>query len=361
MAIVDVTICRPNELSEQERSLWAEYQSTSLAFQHPFLTPDFARAYDDVSTRARVAVASDGTRIVGFFPFQLGRGGAALPLGGRMTNRQALVHAPDLEWSWREVLERSRLSVVVCPDLVAAQGADTRTLVAGQSPIIDTTTGWNDYIKAARARKTIKTILYKERKLRRHAPAVEFRVGLAPRPWLHQMTVWKSQQYRRTGRPDPFAYKTTRELLSRLNTDEFTTLRPQFSALVVDGRLVAADFSLATTTVFAAWFCAFDTSLAPYSPGAIRTLHTIEHACASGVVQFDLSRGDESYKQRLKNGDLDLRTGYVHRPSPGALAFQMLQRPRGALTRYVLDRPRLRRRVRDGLMKVGAARVALRP
>jgi CelD/BcsL family acetyltransferase involved in cellulose biosynthesis len=361
MAIVQIEICRPGELSEFECALWADFQSTSLEFQHPFLSPDFARAFDAVSTRARVAVAYERGRIVGFFPFQLGRGGIASPLGGRMTNRQAFVHAAALEWSWREILDRSKLSVVVCPDLVAAQGRDVRSLTPGQSPIIDTTSGWDDYIKAARGRKSIKTILYKERKLRRHAREVDFRVGLAPRPWLHQMIVWKSRQYRRTGRPDPFAHPATRELLARLNTDEFTTVRPEFSALVVDGRLVAADFSLATSTVFSAWFCAFDTALAPYSPGAIRTLHTIQHACTTGVVQFDLSRGDESYKQRLKNGDLDVRTGYMHRPTGSAVAYQLTRAPRTKAADYVLNRPRLRGKVRTALMKVGAARVALRP
>lgn len=361
MTMMRVTICRPGELSTSERSRWSAYQSASLGLQHPFLTPDFARAYDHVSSRTRVAVAFDGNNIAGFFPFELARGGMALPLGGKLTNRQAFVHEPGLEWSWPELIAKSRLGVVVCPDLLREQARDTRTMSHTSSPVVDTSVGWEDYIKAKRARESIKVVLKKERRLHRRREHVEFSVGVAPAPWLHQVTVWKSRQYRRSGWPDPFADRRVRELLAHLNDDEYETVRPMFSALVVDGRLAAGDFSLGTSTVFATWFCAFDRDFAPYSPGAIRLLRTIQFACETGIVQLDLSRGDETYKQWFKNEDVELATGYAHRPSAAAVRYRLRSGLGTALSQFVLQRPKLRVQVRQALGKVGAARVALRP
>lgn len=353
-------VCRPGELSSGERAQWRALQATATAFRHPFLSPDFAAAFDAASPTARVAVAFDGPRIVGFLPFEARGRTRARPYGGTMTNRQAFVHAPGLEWSWDELLRGAGVAFLDAPGLVAEQAQGRRTLAITPSPVIDTTVGWADYVQTTRRRKSIKTILYKDRRLQKLAE-VEFRIGVAPAPWLHQLITWKSEQYRRTGRPDPFARPAARELLTILNAHEGPGLRPLFSALVVDEKLAAADFSVASPTVYAAWFAAYDRDLAAHSPGAIRTLRTIQLACELGIEQIDLARGDESYKQALKNADVDLAHGCVHRRSARAFAVRAGRAPGRALARYVLDRPRVRGAVRDGLARVGSARVRIRP
>jgi CelD/BcsL family acetyltransferase involved in cellulose biosynthesis len=111
--------------------------------------------------------------------------------------------------------------------------------------------------------------------------------------------------------------------------------------------------------VFAGWFGAHDPEYSRYSPGAIRTLRTIEAAFELGVETIDLARGDETYKHTLKTGDTTVATGYVARPSGRALAYQVGRLPVDKVRSYVLTHEKVRGVVRDSLARVGTAREAV--
>ena len=122
--------------------------------------------------------------------------------------------------------------------------------------------------------------------------------------------------------------------------------------------LVATDLSLTTERVFAGWFSAHDPERSKASPGAIRTLRTVEAAFDRGVIRVDLSRG-ESYKDTLKTSDAEVATGFVSRPSLRALAFQAAHVPAAAARSFVLDHPEVRNLVRESLKQLGAVRETL--
>jgi CelD/BcsL family acetyltransferase involved in cellulose biosynthesis len=354
------TVVRPRELSETEVERWRALASTSLELQNPFLTPAFARAVDAISDRARVAVFEDGGRIVGFLPFELRARGVGTAIGRKVNTRQGFVHEPDLPWSWTQLLDATGLDVLELHDLVGSQGAGTRSLELVAAPMIDTGVGWDDYLSRRKKTKTVKTILYKERKLRREHEDVLFRSGPAKDcAELRQLVAWKSQQYRRSGWPDVFARRGVVDLLELLAEDREPGLRAVGSSLHIDGRLVATDLSITTDTVFAGWFAAHDPELARFSPGAIRTLRTVEAAFDRGVSCIDLSRGDESYKDTLKTSDGEVATGFVARPSARATAYQAAHLPAAAVRSYVLTHPEVRSFVRDSLRKVGETRERL--
>jgi CelD/BcsL family acetyltransferase involved in cellulose biosynthesis len=351
------TVVRPRDLGDAETERWRALQATDRELQNPFLSPAFARAVDTVTDRARVAVFEDGPTIVGFLPFELRVRGVGTPIGRRVNTRQGFVHEPGLPWSWRGVLHGTGLDVLELHDLVGPQRSGERSLDVVPAPVIDTGAGWDDYLGRLKKTKTVKTILYKERKLRREHEDVLFRSGPAKDcAELRQLVAWKSQQYRRSGWPDPFARRGVVDLLDLLAEDREPGLHAVGSSLHIDGVLVATDLSLTTDAVFSGWFAAHDPELARFSPGAIRTLRTVEAAFDRGVELIDLSRGDESYKDTLKTGDSPVATGFVARPSVRSYAYQAAKVPVTGVRSYVLRHPELRSFVRESLKKVGDAR-----
>jgi CelD/BcsL family acetyltransferase involved in cellulose biosynthesis len=352
------TICRPRDLGDAECARWREMQCATPALRHPFLAAEFAQAVDGVSDRARVAVFEDGPGIVGFFAFEVAPLQVARPLAGRVAYRQAIVHAPGATPSWPELLRATGLRVVEFTDLTAEQSPPASTLAMSESPIVDTSGGWEAYRETARKRRRLKNTMYLARRLEREAGPVEFNWGKLDRNELRQLIDWKSAQYRRSGWPNPFARRWIRELVDAVSEPR-GSLKPLFSSLRAGDQLVAVDLSLVFDNVYAGWFSAYNPDFSFYSPGAIRMLRTVEHACEDGFAYIDLARGDETYKRSFKNAHLDVATGFVHAPSVVTLGYRSVRAPARAARAYVLERPRVRSFVRTSLRRFGALREAV--
>lgn len=360
MGSIAVEVCRPGELGPTEVDRWRELLRPWPELHSAFVVPEFARAVDDVRSGARVAVVWEGNQLAGFFPFLHARFGAGLPISGSLGTSQVFVHRPGLTWSWREIADGAGLRALDLRYLVGSQatGGAFRTAL---SPVVDTSGGYDAYVGALRGRKFLKTVLYKERRLGREVGPVEVRFGEPDAAGVGSLIRWKSEQYRRTGRPDPFAHRWVRELLDRLQAEDTIWLVPVFSALRAGGTLVAADLSLRSLDVVSCWFGAYDPAFAAYSPGAVRTLRMIEAACSAGVGRLELSAGDEAYKGEWKTGDGLVADGYVVVPGPTAALRRAARSGAVAARRQVLASPRLRGAVRSSLRSAGAVRTALRP
>jgi CelD/BcsL family acetyltransferase involved in cellulose biosynthesis len=355
------TVCHPDELGPAERARWQELLREAPALCHPFLSPEFAVALGAVGKKARVAVVHDGPEIVGFFAYEAGPLRVALPLAGRLSYRQGFVHAAGLPWSWRELLDAAGLDAVEFTDLVGDQtvtgvGAGTEGhLEVEESPIIDTSTGWDAYLARSKGRR-VKNTRYLDRKLERDVGPVKFSWGGVDRDECGQLVAWKSEQYRRSGWPDPFAQRWVRDLFEILIDERAGELQPVFTSLRAGDHLLAVDLSLLYHDVYAGWFSAYNHDFSAYSPGAVRILRTIEVACGEGVRYVDLARGDERYKRSFKNDYLRVGAGLLHARSVRAHAYRAARAPARAARAYILERPRVRAFVRSSLRHVGAVR-----
>jgi CelD/BcsL family acetyltransferase involved in cellulose biosynthesis len=357
MSTLRVETVRPNELGAGECALWRSFQMRSLEFQHPFLGPEFAQAVDRVTDRARVAVLLDGNAVVGFLPYRLGAFGWAKGIGGHIGNRQAFVGAPGVECRWPDILSLASIDVLRLSDLVGVQSASPSLRIMPCS-VVDLTHGWNAFLEAAKSHKSVKRALQRERKLERERAPYEFKAGVPDAKDFAQLITWKADRYRGSGHPNPFARAETRALLDVLSEGPRGAVRPIFSALTCEGRLVAADFSLTTDAIFAGWFCSHDPEYGQYAPGWVRMLRTIEFAASDGIERVDLSRGDEPYKESLKTGNIGVATGYLARPTARTAVFRLQYEPRIALESFVLSHPRVRASVRNTLSWIGDRRQA---
>ncbi|HEX4493746.1 MAG TPA: GNAT family N-acetyltransferase [Acidimicrobiia bacterium] len=351
-----VEVVRPRELGVAETRRWTELQSDVESFRHPFLSAEFTLALGTVSERTRVAVVSDGPTIVGFFPYDGSVLGVGKPPAGILAYRQGFVHQRGLDWSWAELMQRCGLHSIEFTDLVLPQAVGDPRLDLLASPVIDTARGWDDYVRRTKGHKHIKTIRYKDRKLCRDLPDVEFTWTDKDAPAVNTMMMWKSRQYRRSGWRDVFARRWVRDLLDILTVEPGGDLHPIVTTLRSGDRLLAVDLSLMYDHVIAGWFAAYDHEFGAYSPGAIRLYRSIEHASAIGTDYIDMARGDESFKDAMKTGDAFVGNGSVHRRSALAALHRAAKTPRTALRSYVLEHPRVRNTVRESLRVLGSAR-----
>ena len=73
--------------------------------------------------------------------------------------------------------------------------------------------------------------------------------------------------------------------------------------LVLDGETRAAMYTFQLRTRVYHYLAGFDPQLARFGPGALLMQHALKRAIDEGVTEFDLLRGDESYKYTWKARD----------------------------------------------------------
>jgi CelD/BcsL family acetyltransferase involved in cellulose biosynthesis len=352
------TVCRPEDLGRAELDRWREIRSRQPDLDSPFLAPEFMLAASRARPEARVAVVEDGQRIVAFFPFERHALGLGVPIGAGLSDCQAIICEPGFDLDTPHLLAECGLVAWHFDNLVGTQ----RAMVAPSSSecssaVVDVAISFDDYL--AHDGRHSRTVFQKERKLGREIGPVRFGFGVDDDEALCRLISWKSEQYRRTGRPDRFASRATVQLIRELAQTSGPDLSGTLVTLRAGDRLVAVEFSLRSETTLAGWFPSYDPELRRYSPGAIRTLRTIEAAGLAGLQRYDLGKGTEDYKRALKTGDLLVCEGWVVRPVVAGYVRRAMSMPRELALDVVLRHPRLRRAARVALERVGSARLGL--
>jgi CelD/BcsL family acetyltransferase involved in cellulose biosynthesis len=349
-------------LGESEFAAWHGFQQAG-GMESPFLSPEFACDVDMVSKCARVAVVHDGGDLVGFLPFEQGLMRTARGIGGGMANCQAFVCSPRAEVSIGEVLRGAGVNLLSFHALLpTSNGAQWASIRPVDGLTIDLSHGFDDYLAATRRRSGhfIKEIERKRRRLdREHPGIVGFEFGTGAASAVVSLVRWKSAQYRRTGRPDPFARRPARELLERLVSRHESALTGCVSVLSVAGQPVAVDLSLRSATALAGWFTGYDVAMSSWSPGGVATLDLIEGASQAGVKTLELGTGDERFKRRLANSSIELQSGWIGRPSVGLVFNRAAHAPSEWAQRTILARPRLREFTRQALVHYGTLRTGV--
>lgn len=324
-----ITVVRPAELGENELARWRSFQRATPLLANPFLSPEFTVTVGGLRPQARVAVLSDGTAIVGFFPFEQRPLGIGVPIAAGLNDCQGLVHVTDLEWDPQRLLRACRLAVWEFDHLVDGQKPFERYQVHRHaSPIMEFTSGFDAYRAQLDGNSagsngglvipSIRKLPGQERRIARRVGELRFVYDCHDEKVLQALMTWKSAQYQRAGAFDRFARRWIVELLQQLHqtrTDDFSGV---LSALYVEDELIAATFELRANHILAGWFSAYDAGLRKYSPGHLLRLRMARAAAASGIHHLDMGRGPEDYKELFKSSDLFVSEGRVARCSAAA-------------------------------------------
>jgi CelD/BcsL family acetyltransferase involved in cellulose biosynthesis len=309
-----VTVLTPDRLGTADITTWQALQRATPALASPFMSPEFTRAVGRHRPAARVAVLSDGSGPVGYFPYEHHRLGLGLPIGSGLCDVQGLVHAPGLDWDVRALLRACGLRLWRYDHLTTGQlPFESGVVRRSTSPVIDLTPGYGAYAAGLRGRSPARTrqLEAKERRLTRSLGETRLAFEETAPERLETLMRWKSAQYRAKGQVDLFAQPSVVALLRGLMRTRSATCTGTLSTLYAGDRPVAMHFGLHSGRVLQYWFPAYDPEAARFSPGILLLLRMAQAAAAQGIERLDLGKGDERYKQEMKTGDLPLGEGWV--------------------------------------------------
>lgn len=320
-----VRVVRPEDLSDREVDAWRRFQGLSPALESPYLCPEYVRLVASVRPGVAVAVAERGGETAGFFPFQR-RGAVGKPVGGPLSDCQAVLAAPWWEWDPEALVRAAGLSVQDFTHLRAEQRAFAPFHRAVEvSHTIDLRRGFDDYVKGrkehgprlpqASSGLPHQTLERARRLERRHGP-LRFTMHDPDPAMLRRLIAWKSAQYERTGVPDVFARRWTVDLLERIHAARSPHFAGVLSTLSVGGTTVAAHMGMRSASVLHWWFPAYDIAHAKLSPGAILLMETCRHAACAGIRTVELGAGAEPYKLLVADGGIEVAAAFVGSASP---------------------------------------------
>jgi len=317
---VRVSVLRPEELDERRFAAWARFQGGDPLFASPFLRPEFTQLAALVRPDVVVAVLEEDGALRGFFPFQRHRR-SGRPVGGGVSDCQAVVAAPGWDFDARALVRAAGLAVYEFTQMRAGQRPFApfhREVVA--SPVIDLEGGFDAYAWERRAagRNVVTQTMSHARRLERQLGPLRFVMHDPDPRSLRQVIDWKRRQYRRDrwgGALDVFSRRWTVDLLERVHAAQAAGFAGVLSTLWAGERRVAAHMGMRSSTVLHYWFPAYDEAHAKLAPGRILLLEMIRGAAAAGLRAIELGAGDDGYKDRFANAAIPVASGLVGTPS----------------------------------------------
>jgi CelD/BcsL family acetyltransferase involved in cellulose biosynthesis len=109
------------------------------------------------------------------------------------------------------------------------------------------------------------------------------------------------------------------------------------------------------------WFPVYNPEFAAYSPGLLMCLDLARAMVDEELYLLDLGKGDEEYKQKLGNTEIELLDGSVACESATLKMHTVQHWPAQQVMKIVLETPRLRHASRIALAQVGRWRFSVRP
>jgi hypothetical protein len=359
-----IDVVRGDDLGKDELERWRRaHAGVPRGPARPVTSPDYALCLLAGRPAGRVAVMEhDGAR--GWFPFVAG-GPTGAPLRHGLPGIGALTHEPGFRcdigtlmracgwyaWPYHRPADRP---------LPAARGRRAGVAERGTvtNPVIDLGRGWDAWLADLRERSssTLPRVLRNARRLRRDHDVVIDQAADDPAA-VRAMLDAKAARMRALGHPARLAPdETTTTLVHRLATLDRPTCRGALAVLRVDGHPAAFLWTVRDAEVMSGLVTSYTPAHARRSPGLILLLAVLEHAAARGVTLYDMGPGDQPYKLTVATGTDDLVKGVLLRPGPLGTALWARHAGDHALRQFILDRPRLRARVQDGLAAYAAHR-----
>jgi len=315
-AAMQIRIIPARELSVELVRAWTVLQRANAYLDSPFFSPQFTQLIGQTRNNVHIAVIEDDGKIVGFFPYQAEWGGQAIPVGSFMNEFNGLIGASDLALEPREFLRKAGMECLTFELMLAQQSAFAPcTTSKHDSPCIFLPDGYEAYRIQNRERGST---LFPQtesriRRLEREVGPIRFEEHTTDAGMLKTLFQWKSSQYRATGRPDLFATEDSwpSQVVRRCLEATGPEMAGIFSVLYAGDRFIAGHVGLRSAAVWNNWYPAYDHEFDRYSPGSILMLEMIRRSTEIGVSRFDLGWGPAVYKDRLRNGNIELSKGTV--------------------------------------------------
>ena len=337
-----VTVLPGSTLPSDLSAAWSELQLADSALASPFFRPEYTALVASVRPDVFVAVLEDDGGIVGFFPFQRDGLRVGWPVGGTMSDYQAVVARPGAAWDAVELVRRCDLIAWEFNHLLAEQQpfAEFHRSTT-DSPFMDLAAGFDAYALARRAAgsKQIKEVAYLTRRIQREVGPLRFEFQSSDPTVLTTLLRWKDDQHQRTDRENVLRIPWVGTLLDGIFHAKGDDFAGVLSALYAGDHLVAAHLGLRSRTALHLYVISYDRGFQRYSPGLIMILATAQIAPSLGIQVIDMGKGQAQYKDRLASGTTLIAEGTVDVPSIQNRLRHARLMARGAIRRSPIASP----------------------
>ncbi|MGI8981391.1 MAG: GNAT family N-acetyltransferase [Pirellulaceae bacterium] len=323
---MNVEVIQPSELTAELLARWDEIQSDNAALQNPYFRPEYVQAIARLRKDVEIAVMEQDGEPCGFFAYQRDRWNAATPVGGRISDYQGVIAAPQLSWTADELLKQARLRGFRFDHLLASQPQWSAGVAKEHdSPYLDLTGGFEEYRNRRRQQGCVrmKQFLSKLRKLEREVGPVRLVPFSVDPDVFKQLIIWKSAQYQHAGLANLFRLPNVALMLGELLKPSGPKFKATLSALYAGETLAAAAYSLVGGGVWHICFPSYNFDLEQYSPGALLITRLAQEASELGITQIDLGKGEAKYKTIFASAAVRVSEGSLDR-SPTMRGFQNL-------------------------------------
>lgn len=301
-------------LTAKHWEAWLHWHRYSDVLSSPFLHPSFTQAVDDIRSDVQVAVLTEQGEYVGFLPYQRKSGTVAKPVGGRLSDYQAVIGRPDLSFCPKEILRACKLTCWDFDHLLASQTPFAPYVkTVDESPYLDLSAGFESYRAELQQKgaSELKQTLRKERKMTRELGPVRLEWMSKDELRLNELMEWKSAQYRATGVTDIFSFPWTGKLLSSLLSFDQQEFAGVLSVLFAADQPIAVHMGMRSRDTLHWWFPTYNPQYSQYSPGRILLAKLAQVCQSESVKRIDLGRGMSAYKKRALSGAIPVTQGTV--------------------------------------------------
>jgi CelD/BcsL family acetyltransferase involved in cellulose biosynthesis len=309
-----IALVSGRELSDDLVAAWHAIAAERPSLAGPFFQPEFtqlvARHRDDVF----VAVLEAAGYPIGFFPFQRGRSGAGKPVGGPLSDYQAVITTAPWQGCAAKLVRACRLASWDFNHLLAEEQAFAPyQWSTAESPCLELGRGFAAYTqdRAAAGTDVIPKAKRAARILERDLGPVRLELHDADPRVLDTLFRWKAEQFERTDLANTFAVSWIERLLREIGETQTPHFRGIITTLYAGERLAAIMYGMRSGPVLHNWIFAFERELSKHSPGMVLLVKLAEAAPELGIERIDLGKGPEQYKARLMNGAIPLTEGAV--------------------------------------------------
>jgi CelD/BcsL family acetyltransferase involved in cellulose biosynthesis len=294
-----IEIVQIKDLTERDASLWALWRNLRPELVGPYFDVRYAQTIGAVVPGARVARLYTEGRIGGYFAYQV-RAGVLQPLGAPLSDYHTLITAPGFVPDLNVLLQATGAKRLDFQGWVGPMDEAAETVALSRRVAL-TPEGFDVWFETQdhEHHKFFKNVGRCERNIVKDFGGFDFaweRVTPEVMDWIVDL---KREQYQKTGLHDIFNCGWTRELLTSLTSlpDEDFGLRA--GVFRHEGKLVAAEISLADKDSVHLWFPAYDPAYYRYTVGIVLTMAIIRHLAPLGYTSFDFGTGGEDYKSPM--------------------------------------------------------------
>lgn len=316
-------------LSAEHLAAWGDIRDADARFDSPFFDPAYTRAVAAVREGVEVCLLRDGDTVVGVLPFERQQGDVGRPVGGSMSNFQAVITRAGTAWDAVDLVRGARLRAFTFHHQLTWQDELVPfTQRHADSPVIDLAGGWDDYLARRRDAgvSSFNALPRKMRKLERELGPLRFVPHDVSREAFALLVSWKRAQYARTGAKGSLMHDWAAEALRHLFNERSSGFAGMLSTLYAGDRLIAVHAGMRSATAWHYWFPAYDAELAHHSPGLVLMHEMCRWAASAGLARIDLGPGDGAHKDLFATSAVPVAIGRVDAPEKRGLIKRLMAR-----------------------------------